>query len=252
RDINADYDRTGTFVLTGPECLVFFLGGCFMYGPGPDGAPGVVGADDDGNTINDDAIEYFYSGSDDTVLLTPSGFSKNPTNPFLVVAGESTDGPFFEFSPSRLNKSKFAVDFFVYVDSIPSQSNPYVYLSSYEGKRYPTTNSVSGVWLNTDSVGYMQRAYYQSIPDQSEAKSATPHKPKSFQIISPGQDSRYGVGGVYTPGKEFSGLNTNPKEDINNNGLLDPGEDLNSNGELDEPSSDYDNITNLAPGRLAL
>jgi prepilin-type N-terminal cleavage/methylation domain-containing protein len=257
RDINGDHDRTGVFDLCGPECLVFFLGGVYTYAPGADLKPGDALSDDDGNGVIDDDNEYFYAGSDDTVVYTPSGFGKNPANPFVVAVGQVAEGPFFEFHPSRLKQSKIVNGFFVYFDSIPGQLNPYIYFNSREGRGYSTTMSAAGTWRNIDGVestfiskGYMQRAYYQSISNQVDPTSAVAHKPKSYQIISPGADYRYGVGGVFNPDQPNGGLSSNPKEDANNNGILDMNEDSNLNGELDAPVQDYDNITNLASGRL--
>lgn len=247
RDINGDQVRNSVFQLYGPECLVFFLGGVNTYSPGVDLKPGVAGTDDDGNGVVDDDNEYFYSGSDDTVALTPSGFSKNPSNPFVVGAGQVSEGPFFEFVPSRLANSS-ATNFKVYRDPLGGQTTPYYYLSSYEGSGYKRFGldgrpGVAGFDDDSDSKIDFDDAPTNTIPDVAEINwagsddefpSATfvmyqqssggvAHKPKSFQIISPGIDGLYGVGGVFDISQSNSGLSS---------------------------KDDYDNITNFASGKL--
>ena len=104
-----DFDHDGntdkTFALTGAECLVFFLGG----------------------------IQDRSSGS-----LVLTGFSKNPVNPFDR-SGENRDGPFFTFDYQRfvdVDGPTATGDFMPeYVDALPGQVTPYLYLSSLRWKR---------------------------------------------------------------------------------------------------------------------
>ncbi len=201
---------TSDAVLTGPECLVFFLGGV---------------RDSSGALV---------------------GFSKNPKRPFIT--GGSREGPFFEFDPSRIKPSLTVPDAVVYVDPLPSQTMPYAYFSSYDGRGY-TTETVGTTWRNTDCVGYIDRAYYISF-DAASASNSNPYARQKYQIISPGFDMDFGT------------------EDSNGNGTLDTGEDRNGNGVLDlsggkfDPDTanndlvgpreaERDNITNFHQGMLA-
>ncbi len=161
-----DFDGDGTttggpFILLTGECMCFFLGGL------PNG-----------------------SVANGVKLFSPSGFSKNPANPFA--SGGTREGPFFEFKNDRftdVNSNGFPE----YKDPFPGQTAPYLYFSSYDGTGYrePMVNVTSeygntlGAWL----------AYRQG-----STVAATPFKSKSFQIISPGQDHQYGPGGPYVAG----------------------------------------------------
>lgn len=94
---------TGNKVLSGEECLVFFLGGM------PD-----------------------YSGGSVPALR---GFSKNGRWP-LAMAGENRDGPFFtEFKGERLTDLD-SDQVPEYLDSLPDQKTPMSYASAVNG-RYP-------------------------------------------------------------------------------------------------------------------
>jgi len=176
-DFNDNSATTDTFTLTGSECLVFFLGGVQKNGA-------------------------LY------------GFSKNPSDPFETTS-TNREGPFFEFAPSRLKPTPVTANApaKVYVDGLGGQTNPYVYLSSYDGQGYrvadiPASTNLSGPYLT--------------------ASGGIPHKQKSFQIISPGADTFYSasMGSVVydTSAASNNGLGTNKES--------------------------YDNITNFAPGRL--
>lgn len=158
----SDQDRNGNgnndvLVLEGPQCLVFFLGGVL-------------------------------SGSAPNYALT--GFSKNAENPFTPPVGPSAarQGPFFEFRMERVNVTPQG-DFFVatYRDSLPSQSAPYMYVTSDR---------------------------YASQPGVYKQNATTFYKPTTFQIISPGSDGQYGTGGIYTP--EESATDSIGEEDRNN------------------------------------
>lgn len=207
---------TGTKDLNGAECLVFFLGG-----------------------VSDP--------SSGTNLI---GFSKNPSIPFAQ-SGASRIKPFFDFAPSRL-VDKDGDQFPEYVDPIPSQTSPYLYFDSNDGRGY-STSSITNDWCNTDcyydgfsgatSYGsstwangnWMKHPYFTSfavtgaIP--ARIAGSTPFMPKKYQIISPGfggasaasPDKAYGIGGYFDP-KKPTDLTLTP---------------------------DGDNITNFHPGTLS-
>ncbi|QDU41373.1 hypothetical protein Mal4_57400 [Maioricimonas rarisocia] len=155
-DMNGDGDSDDEFLLTGPECLLFFLGGSgILTDPGD---------------------------SSDTPIA--NGFSANPGNPFA--SGGNRVGPFHEFDPARM------VDLdsdgaWEYLDPLPNQTTPMMYISSDEGRGYDTDDlSLSGLPSPTLTDFY-------DLGSTSE-----PHKPNSYQIISPGIDTFFGDGGTWT------------------------------------------------------
>lgn len=161
RDWDADGNTAGgPFTLNAPECLVFFLGGI----------PKNVG-----------------SGG-----FSPRGFSKDPADP--AASGTNREGPFFDFDPKRIIDGSvgITVGFPEYIDSFPGQQSPYLYFSSYDGAGYrePIPNVVREYGDNLPSLAYRQGADL----------TATVFKPKTCQIISPGQDFKYGPGGPYVAG----------------------------------------------------
>ena len=171
--------------LDGPECLVFFLGGV---------------RDTDGTYI---------------------GFSKNPSQPFSRT-GESRTGPFFVFDMTRLSDAD-GDGLPEYRDPIAGQSQPYLYLSSYDGQGYnnfdldkdgdPMTNAATDKWMtNIYTQGSSTTSFF---------------KPKTFQIISPGFDGEHGTGGPYDPASPdttLTGSRDNERDNITNfaSGVLAP------------------------------
>jgi len=184
-DVNGDGNfGSGTFTLSGAECLVFFLGGM----PKRDASHGIF----------------------------TTGFAKNPSNPFGPRTGDETrDGPFFEFPSSRLvdvevnsNGDHVGDTFPEFIDTLSNQTAPYLYLSSNEGRGYSRVagpglvfhlSSQTALWGNhwNRTFPYRQSAgedlNHNSIFDAGEDVNNNnqldkgPHwKAKSFQIISPG------------------------------------------------------------------
>jgi len=104
----------GKYILTGEQCLVFFLGG----------------------------VQDKTSGVNACL-----GFSGDPTNPMDTTG--SRRGPFYDFLSSRLVKgSSFnsnATDFFVYIDafSVRNAAKPYVYFADRSQNNYATDTSHS-------------------------------------------------------------------------------------------------------------
>ncbi len=165
-DINRDNDMTDTFDLGGSECLVFFLGGAIAVD------------DTNGNGYRDGTERVYHNG-----------FSKNPANPFAV--GGNRQGPFFEFRNDRLIESTFNPGFFAYRDPWPSQTAPYVYVSSYGGKGYRLGDLGAPPVPGQNQLRYW---YLQGATSTSPAWLAT-----KYQIISPGPDGQYGIGGPFQP-----------------------------------------------------
>jgi len=196
----ADRDNTNPVVLTGSECLVFFL-----VGP----------------RVN----VSVYSNPE-------AGFSKNPTNPFA--GGGSRTPSYLDYDPARL----VDVDgdgFNEMIDQLPGQTMPYIYLSSNGGRGY----------LSGDAGGSLSFPYYSidtNWPDnagsltttEGQVPSGTAQNAKTVQIISPGFDGEYGVGGLYETG---SGVP-----------IWEASADANRSRANRKPEED--NITNFSEGEL--
>lgn len=203
---------SGTINLNSGECLLFFLGGV-MSAAGQN--------------------------------QVPTGFAKNPQYPFAPLSASSNrEGPFFEFNDVSRIKDVDTSGMNEWYDSLPDQSKPYLYFSSYEGRGYslnelpsPSTTSTSYTYLHDFYRVSSTTATPPSTRSLDASNNVTasgsqllaPQKAQSFQIISPGYDQDYGSGGVF-----------NPK--LPNSGLTD------FNGKPDLAA--YDNLTNFNGGRL--
>ncbi len=207
RDINGDGDTNDTIVLKGDQCLVFFLGG--MY---------------------------------DTSTGALTGFSSNPTNPFDRSSSGTRMGPFITFDPGRIRTSVTGVTyaanrhldrFPVYVDKLDGQQRPYLYAANYQGQGYNDTATYSDI--ESDAAPNF-RIYRTNTKNLATDPDTAPWKPQGVQIISPGFDGEYGLGGVFKP-----------TTDIRLPALLRSGGvdvvDLNRRAERD-------NITNFHSGEL--
>jgi len=114
------------------------------------------------------------------------GLSKNPVFPFETESGNRA-GPYLEFDPQRL----IDVDgdaFYEYVDVLNRNTvlpTPYLYVVKHDGtQRYGTAGLT--VFPEGDPRN-MTQAYVDSTGQGIDG----------FQVISPGFDGEYGVGGVY-------------------------------------------------------
>jgi prepilin-type N-terminal cleavage/methylation domain-containing protein len=173
-DINANGVGGDSISLTGSECLVFFLGGVPALSTPATPASSVPGS-------------------------PPMGFSQNPADPFNR-AGTNRDR-FTEFDASRLFLLKppsvtTAHTMNSYMDTLPGQTQPYLYFSAYGGQGYDLTNE-----LPAGPTGSQLQDIYRTGPNgKSSSSPSPPWNPNSFQIISPGFDQTYGVGGEYESG----------------------------------------------------
>lgn len=207
-DFNGDGANDPVVNLSGAECLVFFLGG--MRDP--------------------------TSGALDS-------FSKNPVAPFRT--GGSRFPTFYDFGVSGYDTVAGSwtgrlVDldgdnFPELLDTIPGQLKPYLYFSTYGGKAYRTVAgnpshpslTVTPTWHNPENYNSASAAngmpypYYRTW-NPASISGSTPHNKKSFQIISPGFDYTYGVGGPFDPDKSGTLLAGEDRDNIVNfhGGLL--------------------------------
>jgi prepilin-type N-terminal cleavage/methylation domain-containing protein len=199
-DINANGATGDTITLMGSECLVFFLGGV-------------------------PALSTPATPTTSTPGSPPMGFSQNPADPFSR-AGSNRDR-FTEFDASRLFLLKppsvtTAHTMNSYMDTLPGQQQPYLYFSTYDGQGYDVTNE-----LPAGPTGNQLQDVYRTGPNGATSSAPSPPwNPNSFQIISPGFDQHYGLGGEYEQG--------------DSKGLL-----------VQTRSAERDNITNFSSGVLA-
>jgi prepilin-type N-terminal cleavage/methylation domain-containing protein len=228
RDLNLDGDSTDVVTLNGSQCLLFFLGG------GRDAAGAMI------------------------------GFAKNPTNPFAT--GGSREGPFFEFRLDRVRAGATG-QFPTYVDAYPQQSRGYVYFSSNDGRGYRPLGAdgragVTGV----DDDGNGKTDFLDAgntVPDPAEvgfagsddesppggpasvymqevsASASAAYKAQTFQIISPGVDGKFGVGGLFKAEDQQNSLKTRR-----------PDGTMGTDSDFVNGVAEYDNITNFHGGRL--
>lgn len=205
-------NEIGKITLSQGECLVFFLGG-ILQRPEDSDSDGLL---DGGEDLDSDSKLGAIVNNSGTILKgTATGFSKNPINPFALGGGRDT--AVFEFDPARLvdtNNNGYPE----FVDQLPSQSYPYLYMSSYEGQGYRSNSS-----LATFEFATAAQAAATPFPPtgpylQSQTvTTSTPWKAKSFQIVSPGFDNNYGPFGVWTEASAEADLSaTNRNYEVDN------------------------------------
>ena len=125
-----------------------------------------------------------------------AGFFGDVTVPFQT--GESREGSFFEFQGGLEVKQNVwfgrLVDldgFPEYLVPIPGQKLPFLYVTSYGGDGYDLR----------DLDGVMSDVYRSA-----QVSNAPPLFPNGHQIVSPGFDSKYGVGGYLDRQNEVAWL----------------------------------------------
>ncbi len=198
-DINGNGTIDATPIrLNGAECLAFFLGG--------------VCATMDNNSPPNMIVEV--NGATGTPQApkqwAPLGFSTNPRMPFK--RGGNRVGPFVEFAPERLvggtqvNTENGVMP--AYLDTLPNQTLPYLYLSSNNGRGYNKTGSDNDSF-NRDAAPLEFKTYFR--PGTKLA-----HNQKTYQIISPGPDGEYGIGGEYESGKQMKSEQARDRDNITN------------------------------------
>jgi prepilin-type N-terminal cleavage/methylation domain-containing protein len=178
--MNGGYPASPIY-LNGAECLVFFLGGV-------NGNPDPAGE------------------------ITLIGFSKNLATPWSRDGG-NRDEPFFKQFDGRLVDvdGDGAPEF---LDSLPGQNTPYLFLSS-QGKSYTKSNNASeqddfDVHGGPSNANDMSQIYLK-------ADNRTAQNPGGFQIISPGLDGLYGVGGMLDESaSQITGMRSTEADNITN------------------------------------
>lgn len=242
-DFNGDNTFNGNkvMILQGPETLVFFLGGIPVFDPTAGKVTGV------------------------------SGFAKNPSNPFVNQAISSNrTPPLFEFDTGRLLTNS-TTGMPSYVDSInPNGNSFYAYFSSNMGAGYDP-NDVNVNEADSNAVSPIQLLYNTTFPvfngttlgKQTYSPAPNPYTSnvtisasgvtylngQSFQIVSPGIDGYYGVGGWYDTNAASGALvaedqNSPLQTKIGSTPLLTNSKDPALR------TTEKDNLTNFHNGRL--
>jgi prepilin-type N-terminal cleavage/methylation domain-containing protein len=213
---NGGMANNGPIHLNGAECLVFFLG-----------------------------------GMPNQITGTLSGFSKNPRTPWTFTAGNA-DGPFFEFDMGRLvdvDAGIDAVPFPEYVDPLPDQQTPYLYLTG-QGKNYNKANAAASNITQLDDYDVFNDWTRDLAACYRTGNWDQPQRNDGFQIISPGQDGQYGMGGIYTDGQELFNKDLNGDSSIAN---VDSNTNLSYGDAVDFRELrdvEADNITNFSAGLM--
>ncbi|WP_437186335.1 prepilin-type N-terminal cleavage/methylation domain-containing protein [Planctomicrobium sp. SH668] len=204
-DVNGDGDATDILRLNGAECLAFFLGGvCDTY----DGASPLVTA----STSN--------AGTPNSWV--PRGFSANQNKPFDRVSTTRV-GPFMEFDPKRLVLVTFsdsANKMPGLLDTLPNQTVPYTYASSYDGRGYNKSSTAADAPnpdFGEDAAGSSSLIFKDTmLRTYVNPKGNTPYNGKTYQLISPGRDSKFGVGGVYDSDSTLTADQADDRDNITN------------------------------------
>jgi len=261
----ADY---GNFVLQGHECLVFFLGGIPLN---VNGSISVIGfGKNPMNPFTHGVIpppgvtNPMYSGNRTAPML------EFKSERLRMTAGASYPAG-YQAIPSLVTLN--GVDYFNpgYIDSLDGLGNKqsfYAYFCTNVGNGYDPNDVNLGLDVDANGLTPLTQAFYSGQPTyaqgslasastrtqfvespspnpyatgatylaSSTAAVAVPYQnPQTFQIISPGVDGMYGIGGAYTPtvttvlpllGKtnsSDSGVRNIERDDLTNfhNGTLD-------------------------------
>lgn len=129
-----------------------------------------------------EALVLFLGGPNSPVDGYPNGFSMSDENPFDVRDAKRRLA-FFNFMNERL----VDVDgdgYWEYCDPYGPCSSPIVYACQWEGRYHAE-----------DYRGFIHDVYRMSRDEAGETWSSK----KGFQLISPGLDRKYGIGGYYSP-----------------------------------------------------
>jgi prepilin-type N-terminal cleavage/methylation domain-containing protein len=237
-DFNGNNAVDPPYVLTGDECLVFFLGGI----PSKITTPG--------------------GGS---ITFGLNGFNREPSNPFIantVILGSNT----YSFSSRVPALYEFKADRLVDLDNdgMPSYADTlgtrkvFAYFSAYGGGAYDGSDVDFPGEADDAGNGPLSLKFTSSYPIAGGgrvAQSVSPnpytvsattgtnityHAPNSFMIISAGIDGLYGPGGAYIPGAD-----TPLPPDLANTYA---GSTLET--DVNIRKSESDNITSFSGGKL--
>ena len=216
-----DFNGTGSqeavdFVLQGHECLVFFLGGIPLNVSGPISVIG-FGKSPTNPFSNGVQGSSMYSGN-----RTPPMFEFKSERLQLTLLTSLPTGSGYSAFLSATSRNPG------YIDSLDGQGNKqsfYAYFSTNVGNGYDPNDVNLGIDSDGNGGTPLTLAFFSGQPTFSsggrtqfvESPSPNPYatgvtylppppafavpyqNPQTFQIISPGTDGMYGIGGAYMP-----------------------------------------------------
>jgi type II secretion system protein G len=271
-DVNGNGNLDGFYVLSGPQCLVLFLGG----------VPQTVG----------------------TAGWAMTGFAKNPLNPFMNSSlSTNRQPPFYDFPSNRLttdltNTAGPSSGFPGFLDSLGTYDTSgadgaipfYVYFSSYGGVGYDpgdcdmnetdvsTSAKMIGAFVATNAASSLPSALAFPGGIQSPAPNPYTNGPpvptqqngnidtgavrprvwqnaQSYQIIAAGHDRVFGIGGQYvaTGSDHLPFVNAQTTQGY----ISDSFQTIQANAQAtnstlnnDARQRESDNLTNFSQGKL--
>ena len=257
---------TGGYVLHGHECLVFFLGGVPLFDP-TSGRFGLTGFGKDPKNpftnLNNNSAMYSANRQPSIFEFNPGRLFADPANKSFPVNGAMPG----------------------YYDSLGNPApglgagtlNFYAYFSAYGSGAYDP-NDVNVAELNNDNAGPggpIALQYQTSFPvyqggNVAVSPSPNPYtstltannpagalpsgnptyqKPQTYQIISPGADGLYGVGGQFRPSTSSSAAATVALP-FDPNNTFDIGSTNSKETDAALRQRELDNLTNFKSGTL--
>jgi prepilin-type N-terminal cleavage/methylation domain-containing protein len=203
-DFNGDNDKTDVLTLTSSECLLFFLGGMRNLDDEDTNNNGILDAGEDTN--NNGII-------DPIIGKTLTGFSANREKPFAR-GGDNRTGPQFTFDSGRfidLDGDGMPE----YRDLATDGDVATVFASSNNGQGYDklgedkNSNNVLDAGEDTNGNGVLEGA----VAHYHQSDGTTAWNENSFQLISPGEDGKFGfdvapnpfVAQTWSPGSTVTG-----------------------------------------------
>src|SRR5579863_2377979 len=134
-------------------------------------------------TLNSgECLLFFLGGIQTAAKQPPGGFAKDPRYPFAPVSVTANrDGPFFEFTAIDRLSDVDGNGFNEWMDSLPGQTNPYLYFSSYEGRGYnlgelPSNGTSYGIYNGATLVCDCLHDFYR-VSSTAGTKSPLANNP---------------------------------------------------------------------------
>jgi general secretion pathway protein G len=259
------YDST-PYVLQGHECLVFFLGGIPQQVLDSSGnSVGYAMTGFDTNPVNPFTNNLNNGNAAYGPNRTPPLYDFVPSRCQVMTAYQSTP-PIYRSPP----KPSAGNGFPGYLDALASQSSPannfYAYFSTNNGQGYdPDDVNFQNSQYDVDASGVNPLVLNYNVPLVQGGINASPspnpyttsatyvpysgtgaytppivtyQNAQSFQIISPGLDGAYGLGGLYSPNSPNAPLPFDTTTNVSNT------------SDTGVRSLERDNLTNFHNGRL--
>lgn len=144
------------------------------------------------NNFGPDKALVFWLGGMPDAQGRPSGFSKDPANPFTSpITVPSRKGPFYDFDPGRIQNYQYYAS-----GIITGTGQPYVYLRAEQGQSQPKRE-----YYTYDGANYAFKSGATSgAKPYWDQRNMCWVNPTSFQILCCGLDGKFGKENVYPTG----------------------------------------------------